>query len=249
MIRGAGRINAVAVAQRGANRALALPTLAAHPPLRAAGYASASGAHLRVGAARTIHASRLSCLAAGYASASAAHLINWAARPVHAGFARGTTGCATHVGIGTTTALHAGLTRGTATGRAADLIIDTTTAVHAGLTRGTTHTGASAGVACEASAAITRATRATVAGTVVAAISRTTHRRGESCRATRRGRAQALAMGSITGTSSCCRRIGTKDGCAPLGTGLILRRGGADAAQTEDAAKRSSGDEFDGLTA
>jgi hypothetical protein len=56
-------------------------------------------------------------------------------------------------------------------------------------------------------------------------------------------------MGSISGTSSCRRRIGTKDGCAPLGTGLILRKGGADAAQTEDAAKRNSGDEFDGLTA
>jgi hypothetical protein len=56
-------------------------------------------------------------------------------------------------------------------------------------------------------------------------------------------------MGGITGTSSCRRRTGTKDGCAPLGTGLILRKGGADAAQTEDAAKRSSGDEFDGLTA
>jgi hypothetical protein len=116
-----------------------------------------------------------------------------------------------------------------------------------GLARGTTHTGASAGVACEALAAITRATRATVADTVAAAISRTTNRRGESCRGTRR--AQARAMGSITGTSSCRRRIGTKDGCAPLGTGLILRKGGAHAAQTEDAAKRSSGDEFDGLTA
>jgi hypothetical protein len=56
-------------------------------------------------------------------------------------------------------------------------------------------------------------------------------------------------MGGITGTLSCRRRTGTKDGCAPLGTGLILAKGGADAAQTEEAAKRSSGDEFDGLTA
>ena len=109
MIRGAGRINAVAVAQRGASLASALPTLAAHPPLRAAGAGNASAADPHVGAARPVHASRLSCLAAGYTSASAAHLIIRAARPVEAGFARGTT-----------------------------------------------HTGASAGGACEALAAITR---------------------------------------------------------------------------------------------
>jgi hypothetical protein len=178
MIWGAGSRNAVAVAQRGASRAFAHLT---HTllPFRAAGYARASVADPRVGAARTIHASCLSCLAAGDASASAADLIIWAARPVHASLARGTTGCATHVGIGTTTAVHAGLTRGTAgcatdlargttvpvhaglargtaTGRAAHLIIRAARPVEAGFARGTTHTGASAGVACEALAAITR---------------------------------------------------------------------------------------------
>jgi hypothetical protein len=71
MIWGAGSRNAAAVAQRGATRAFAHLT---HTllPFRAAGYASVSGADPHVGAARTIHASRLSCLAAGDASASAA---------------------------------------------------------------------------------------------------------------------------------------------------------------------------------
>jgi hypothetical protein len=57
---------------------------------------------------------------------------------------------------GTTVPVHAGLARGTATGRAAHLIIRAARPVEAGFARGTTHTGASAGVACEALAAITR---------------------------------------------------------------------------------------------
>jgi len=72
------------------------------------------------------------------------------------GGAGSTAGCATDLARGTTVPVHAGLARGTATGRAAHLIIRAARLVEAGFARGTTHTGASAGVACEALAAITR---------------------------------------------------------------------------------------------
>src|SRR5207302_9022856 len=91
---------------------------------------------------------------------------------------------------------------------------------------------------------------ATIAGTVAAARSRTTDRRGGhptagTLRAT--GVAEPCVMGGIGAALLVGWRIVAKDCRAPFGTGHIAGQGAADAPQTEDAANGRGSDGFEGL--
>jgi hypothetical protein len=157
MIFGAGSRNAVVAAQRGASLASAHSTLALLP-LRAAGYASVSGADPRVGAARTVDASR-SCLAALGAAGRGARWTRDALAINAVAATALTVSVAGYVIRSTAHTSHALMplrAAACASASAAHLASGTTTAAQTGFVRGTTHTSASVGVASEALAAITR---------------------------------------------------------------------------------------------
>ena len=116
-------------------------------------------------------------------------------------------------------------------------------------TRSRTHPTCGTGRADAATAGLPIGTagRTRIAGTMPAS-SWATNGLGTSMTGRSTGVAESLPMRRITGTLLGGCRIGSKDGGAELGAGLILPEGGADASQAEETAKGGGSDGFEGLT-